>query len=86
MAAKKLDPDKLILGTRKDFLKSDSPPSIETAVKKIHDLQVVKEPTVRITIDVPKGTHNKIRMRLIELDEKFISSYILDLNEKDLNQ
>lgn len=82
----KIDPAKLTLGVKKELVKANLVYSIEKAVKKIHGTPDLKEETVRITLDVTKSKYKKIRMRLIETDEKFISSYIQALIDNDLNQ
>ena len=83
--SRKIDPAKLMLGVKKELVNANLGYSIEKAVKKIHGGQPIKETTVRITLDVSKSKYKKIRMRLIETDEKFISSYIQNLIDKDLD-
>jgi hypothetical protein len=88
---KKLDPNKLTLGTKREVVKENKPDlSIESAVKQIHEpvfQQVeVKEETIRTTLDLPKSWHKKILMRAKVERGLTIKDYLLDLIKKDLEK
>jgi len=99
MAKGKIDMSKLSLGSAKPLRKK--PPTIvkkeaevdDAAVKKIHEKKKekpappppVKEPIVRITVDVFKSMHRAIKIRAMDNDVT-IRDYIIKLVEKDLKK
>ena len=82
--AKQLDAAKLTLGPKKEINKK-KPVNIETAIKKIHEPEPVKEKRIRLTIDVPKSKYKRIKIRMMDQDIKYINSYIEALIDADLN-
>ena len=85
--SKKLNPDKLTLGIRKEVRKEFSTPNkdIETVVQKIHSAVpvAVREETRRTTLDIPKDLHKKISRRALDKDLT-LKDYFLELASRDL--
>lgn len=85
--SKKINPEKLTLGIRKDFRK-DTPKAIneiETLIKKIHAVsQSSEEETKRTTLDIPKALHKRISRRALDKDLT-LKDYFLELAELDLS-
>ncbi len=83
---------KKVLGSSKKNVEE-----IENLVKKIHKEETVtpskpkvvpkpkQEETVRLTVDVPKSMHKKIKIKVAEKELK-IQWYLRELITKDLNQ
>ena len=90
--ATKLDSNKLVIGLKKEFKKSEflnDEKSVESAIKKIHladekEKNIEDKSTKRITLDIEKPLHRKIVNRLLDKDVTF-REYFLDLAKKDLD-
>jgi hypothetical protein len=85
--SKKINPEKLTLGIKKDFRK-DSPKAnsnIDSLVQKIHSTtgQGMEEETKRTTLDIPKSLHKKISRHTLEKDLS-LKDYFLGLAMKDM--
>ena len=65
--------------------------NIEQQVSKLHGevkqaiTKIAKEPSVRLTVDVPKSVHKRIKIKTAELETK-IQRYVLALIMKDLDK
>ena len=85
--SKKINPEKLTLGIKKDFRK-DKPSgssNIENIVQQIHSnkAQGREEETKRTTMDIPKGLHKTISRHALDKDLT-IKDYFLGLAKKDI--
>ena len=84
--SKKINPDKLTLGIRKDFRK-DTPRAsndIESLVQKIHAVPHGREEeTKRTTLDIPKDLHKKISRHALDKDLT-LKAYFIELAKKDM--
>jgi uncharacterized protein YdeI (YjbR/CyaY-like superfamily) len=86
--SKKLNPDKLTLGIRKDVRKEKPPANddMDKLVKKIHAAvpSGTEEATKRTTLDIPKDLHKKISMRAL-IKDLTLKDYFLELAKSDLS-
>jgi len=92
MKKNKIDPDKLLLGSKKAILKTvanekKKENSIETLISNIHagdKKGIVVEETKRTTIDIPKSLHKRINQRILDKDIPSMKEYFLNLAILDL--
>lgn len=88
---KKLDPNKLTLGLKKELRKENtdsiSENKINLAIEQIHTSGIVSkektEPTKRTTLDIPKSLHKQICQRALDKDLS-LKDYFLDLVKAEL--
>ena len=84
--SKKINPEKLTLGIKKEFRK-DSPraSNIDSLVQKIHSNagQGIEEETKRTTLDIPKSLHKTISRHALDKDLS-LKDYFLGLAMKDI--
>ena len=84
--SKKINPEKLTLGIKREFRKETPNASneIETLVQKIHAVpEVRQEETRRFTLDIPKDLHKKISRQALDKDLT-LRAYFIELAKKDL--
>jgi hypothetical protein len=85
--SKKINPEKLTLGIRKEFRKDNPRASsnIDSLVQKIHSntTQGREEETKRTTLDIPKSLHKTISRHALDKDLT-LKDYFINLAKKDI--
>lgn len=91
--SKKLDPNKLTFGIKKEFRKDEKLSTItdiESVIEKIHykpadeEKKLQEEITKRTTLDIEKTLHKRICQRALDKDLT-LKDYFLNLAINDLN-
>lgn len=85
MSKKEIDFEKLELPKNLKVKKSETDLDADKAIKSIHDSQVEKEKTRRVTIDIPFSIYVQIRKKIVE-EEKTLKGYFISLAVKELEE